>query len=77
MGSTKLTRLGKFFEARSLNKASIARRTGLTKNRLSQLSINPDAHLRADELYLIALAIPVEPGILLEEVCADLRLPKQ
>jgi len=70
----KLTKLGKFFEDRSLNKAAIARKTGMTKNRLSQLSLNPDAQVKAEELYLIALAAGVEPGKLLEEVCENVKL---
>ena len=74
MSAPKLTKLGKFFEDKSLNKAAIARKTGLSKNRLSQLSINQDAQVKAEELYLIALAAGVEPGWLLEEVCGGLKL---
>jgi transcriptional regulator with XRE-family HTH domain len=74
MGSQKLTKLGRFFEDRSINKAGIARKTGLTKNRLSQLSLNQDAQVKAEELYLIALAAGVEPGWLLEEVCGEMTL---
>jgi DNA-binding Xre family transcriptional regulator len=77
MGAPKLTKLGKFFEDRSLNKAAIARKTGLSKNRLSQLSINTAAQVKAEELYLIALAADVEPGELLELVCGEVRLLKQ
>lgn len=75
MPAPKLTKLGKFFEDRSLNKAAIARKTGLSKNRLSQLSINPEAQVKAEELYLIALAAGVEPGVLLEVVCGGMELP--
>ncbi len=68
-----MTRLGEYFKNRSINKASVARRTGLATNRLSQLSINHKAELKASELYLIAIAIGVDPCELLEYVCGDLK----
>jgi putative transcriptional regulator len=40
------------------------------------LSGNDSTKLRADELYLIALAIDEDPGELLKEVFKDLKLPK-
>lgn len=52
----------------------VSRRTGISQARLSQLSSNESTKLRADELYLIALAIDVEPGDLLREVCKELKL---
>ena len=48
----------------------------LSKSRLSQLSSNESTKLRADELYLIALAIDVDPSELLNEVCKGLKLPE-
>ena len=70
-----MTPLGLFLAKRSVNKAEVARRTGLSKSRLSQLSSNPDTRLRADELYLIALAIEVDACELLQAVCREVRLP--
>ncbi|WP_243770847.1 helix-turn-helix domain-containing protein [Mucilaginibacter rubeus] len=61
---------------RSVNKADVARKTGLSTYRLSQLSINSRSHLRVEELYLIALAINVQPNELLEFVCKDFKLPE-
>ena len=55
----------------------VSRRTGISQARLSQLSSNRSTRLRADELYLIALAIDVDPGDLLNEVCKDLKLEKE
>ena len=72
-----MTNLGLYLTKKSINKAEVARRTGISKSRLSQLSGNDSTKLRADELYLIALAIDVDPGELLNEVCKDLKLPKE
>lgn len=70
-----MTPLGLFLAKRSVNKAEVSRRTGLSKSRLSQLTSNPDTHLRADELYLIALAIEVDACELLRAVCREVHLP--
>ncbi|MEL7144817.1 MAG: helix-turn-helix transcriptional regulator [Bacteroidota bacterium] len=67
-----MTELGKYFIQRSINKASVSRKTGLSKNRLSELSNNENTHLRADELYLIARAIGADPCELLQVVCGHL-----
>ena len=71
-----MTNLGLYLTKKSINKAEVARRTGLSKSRLSQLSSNESTKLRADELYLIALAIDVDPSELLNEVCKGLKLPE-
>lgn len=72
-----MTNLGLYLTKKSINKAEVARRTGISKSRLSQLSGNDSTKLRADELYLIALSIDEDPGELLKEVCKDLKLPKE
>jgi DNA-binding Xre family transcriptional regulator len=72
-----LTRLGEYFEKRSINKASVARKTGLGKNRLTSITTSETARLTAEELYLIALAIEVSPGELLEYVCHGVKLEKE
>jgi len=71
-----LTRLGEYFEKKSVNKASVARKTGLGKNRLTAITTSDTARLTAEELYLIALAMEVNPGELLEYVCGHLTLEK-
>ncbi|SMG45061.1 helix-turn-helix domain-containing protein [Arenibacter troitsensis] len=71
-----MTNLGLYLAKKSINKAEVARRTGLSKSRLSQLSSNETTKLRVDELYLIALAIDVDPSELLNEVCKGLHLPE-
>lgn len=70
-----LTPLGRYFKDKAINKAEVARKTGLSDSRLSNLSIDPTSHLRADELYKIALALRANPGELLEFVCGHITLP--
>ena len=72
-----MTPLGLFLTKKSVNRAMVSRRTGISQARLSQLSSNESTKLRADELYLIALAIDVDPSELLNEVCKGLKLPKE
>ncbi|TPN87929.1 helix-turn-helix domain-containing protein [Aquimarina algicola] len=72
-----MTKLGEFLNKKSINKASVSRKTGISKNRLSELSNNTSTKLRADELYSIALAIDVSPCELLEYVCGEITLKKE
>lgn len=69
-----MTKLGLYLQRRAVNKAEVSRKTGIGTHRLSELSLKENAHLRAKELYLIALAIQVSPAELLEEMCVDLKL---
>lgn len=71
-----MTKLGLYLTKKSINKAEVSRKTGISKSRISQLSSNETTKLRAEELYLIALAIDVNPCDLLQEVCGDLELKK-
>jgi DNA-binding Xre family transcriptional regulator len=72
-----MTKLGEYLAKKSVNRSEIARKTGLSNPRLSELSTSPRAKLRASELYLIALAIEVNPCDLLDFVCGDLKLVKE
>ncbi|ASO06011.1 helix-turn-helix domain-containing protein [Arenibacter algicola] len=72
-----MTPLGLFLTKKSVNRAMVSRRTGISQARLSQLSSNESTKLRVDELYLIAMAIDVDPCELLNEVCKGLKLPKE
>lgn len=69
-----MTRIGEYLALKSVNKSEVSRKTGISKARLSELTTKPSAQLRANELYLIALAIGADPGALLEYVCADLKM---
>lgn len=69
-----MTELGLYLSRKSVNRSDVSRKTGINKTRLSELSNNESTKLRADELYLIALAIDVDPCEVLKEVCKDLEL---
>jgi len=69
-----MTKIGEFLAKKSINRAAISRKTGLSAARLSELSNKESARLTAEELYLIALAIEVNPGELLEYVCGKLKI---
>lgn len=69
-----MTALGEILAKRSVNKSMVARRTGLSKARMNELTLNPSAKLRADELYLIAKAIDADPCGLLNQLYANLTL---
>lgn len=69
-----MTELGKFLKKKSVNKAEISRRTNITTSRLSDLCLKEYARLTAEELYLIALAIDIEPSEVLKEIFKDFKL---
>jgi putative transcriptional regulator len=66
-----MTKLGLYLAKKSINKAEVSRKTGISKSRLSQLSSTETTKLRADELYAIALAIDVDPCEVLKELFGD------
>jgi DNA-binding Xre family transcriptional regulator len=69
-----MTEIGKLLNKKSVNKAEISRKTGISTSRLSELSLKNSTRLTAEELYLIALAIDAEPSKVLEEVCKSVKL---
>lgn len=71
-----MTRLGEFLSNKSVNKAEIARKTGISNTRLSELTRKESAKLKADELYLIALAIEIDPTEIITKICGHLNLIK-
>ncbi len=71
-----MTELGVYFTKRSINRSDVARKTGINKTRISDLSNNSKTKLRVEELYLIALAIEAEPCELFKAICKNLKLPK-
>ena len=72
-----MTELGLYLAKRSINKSEIARKTGITKVRLSDLTLKEGTHLRAKELYLIALAIYVNPAEMFTELYKDVKLEQE
>lgn len=69
-----MTELGLYLAKKSVSKAAVAQRTGLSRSRLSELTLNATTHLRAKELYLIALAIDVDPCEVLKEIYGEVKL---
>ncbi|WP_297337987.1 helix-turn-helix transcriptional regulator [Algoriphagus sp.] len=72
-----MTRLGEYFSKKSINQSDVARKTGLTTQRISLLATRPNTKFTAAELYLIAKAIDEDPCKLLEFVCQDIELPSK
>ncbi len=69
-----MTVLGEFLSDKSIKKAEVSRKTGISTSRLSELSRNDATKLKAEELFLIALAIDVPPSEILNKVCGHLKL---
>lgn len=69
-----MTELGLFLARKSVNRSDVSRKTGISKTRLSELANNRKTKLRVDELYLIALAIDVDPCEIFKEICKELKL---
>ncbi|WP_346239609.1 helix-turn-helix domain-containing protein [Niabella insulamsoli] len=72
-----MTKLGLYLAQKSVNKAEVARKTGLTKARMNELTLNERSHLRAEELCLIAQAIDIQPCELLEALYGKLKLQRK
>jgi len=72
-----MTKLGDYLAKRSVNKSMVARRTGLSKARINELTLNETAKLRADELFLIAKAINVNACEMLQALCGHLVLKEE
>jgi len=72
-----MTELGLFLAKKSVNRSDVARKTGISKTRLSELSNNKKTKLRADELYLIALAIDADHCEVFTEICKGLELKSE
>ncbi|PJB59285.1 MAG: DNA-binding protein [Bacteroidetes bacterium CG_4_9_14_3_um_filter_41_19] len=69
-----MTDLGSYLTKKSVNRATVSRRTGISQARLSQLSSNESTKLRADELYLIALAIDIDPGEMIRDIFKGIKI---
>ena len=69
-----MTEIGELLGKKSVNKAEILRKTGISTLLLSELGLKSQTRLTAEELYLIALAIDAKPSTDLEEVCKNVKL---
>jgi DNA-binding Xre family transcriptional regulator len=72
-----MTELGLYLSKKSASKAEIAKKTGINKSRISELTLTASTQLRAKELYLIALALDVDPGEMLKDLFKNVKLPKK
>ncbi|MCH7411478.1 helix-turn-helix domain-containing protein [Belliella sp. DSM 111904] len=70
------TRLGIYLDQRAINQAEVSRKTGIDTNKISGFCTKDLQLLRisACELYLISLAIKVNPCDLLNHICGDLKI---
>lgn len=68
--------LGKYFTSKSINKTEVAQKTGLRTLRLSELSRKETTALKAEELYLIAFPIDVNPEEILHKIYGHLKIKK-
>lgn len=69
-----MTELGQYLSKKSASKAEISKKTGISKSRMSELTLNPSTQLRARELYLIALALDVDPCEMINEIFKGVKL---
>jgi putative transcriptional regulator len=69
-----MTELGQYLSKKSASKAEISKKTGISKSRMSELTLNESTQLRARELYLIALALDVDPCEMIKEIFKGVKL---
>lgn len=69
-----MTKLGLYLTKRSVNKSDLARKIGVTKQRVDKLSNNDKSKLLLNEAYLIALALKVDVKEFINEMCGELEL---
>lgn len=72
-----MTNLGEYLAKKSVNKSMVARKTGLSKARINELTMTETAKLRLDEMYLIALAIDTDPCEMMKILCQGLSLAEE
>lgn len=71
-----MTKLGDLFLQKSVNKSAISRKTGISSSRLSELSRNSNTKIKAEELYLISLALEIPIDKISEKLYGHLQLSK-
>ncbi len=78
MKKDKLTKLGLFLSRKPLSQAKLARRTGISKDRISKLHVDIKARPSVEEIYLIALALEINYNEIVDFLCSELELkPKE
>lgn len=69
-----LTKLGHYLSKKPLSQAKLARRTGISKDRMSKLHVDVKSKPTIEEIYLIALALEVSYTEIVEFLCSGLKL---
>ncbi|SHG07221.1 helix-turn-helix domain-containing protein [Pedobacter caeni] len=69
-----MTEFGEYLARRSVSKAQLARRTGLTVSRINDLTLKDNARPMGFEIYLVALAIEADPWDMLKSLYGHLKL---
>jgi DNA-binding Xre family transcriptional regulator len=71
-----MTTLGLYCAKKLINRAELARKTGITENGMYNLVENETTEIRGKELHLIAMALDIKPNELHETLFGDLKLPE-
>ncbi len=65
------TRFGQFLDKKVVNKSKLAEKTGITRQRLSELSVRENAKIRFDEAVAIARAFEMDLNDLSKELIEE------
>ena len=65
------TKFGLFLEKRAISKARLADKSGLTRQRISELSIRENSKIRLDEACAIAKVLELDLNTLCKELGED------
>jgi putative transcriptional regulator len=63
-----ITKFGLFLERRAISKAKLAEKSGLTRQRLSELAIRENSKIRLDEACAVAKALEIDMNDLCKEL---------
>ena len=78
MKKETLTKLGLFLSKKPLSQAKLARRTGISKDRISKLHVDIRTRPSIEEIYLISLALEIPYTEIVDFLCQGLSLtPKE
>jgi|GEM_PF-1032133 len=72
-----ITQLGLYLSRKPLSQAKLARRTGISKDRMSKLHVDIKSRPTAEEIFLIALALEVPYTEIIDFLCKNLKLRPQ
>lgn len=70
-----MTKFGEFLAKRSVSKSALSKATGITVQRLNDLTLKSNSRLMGHELHLVSLALKVEISEITKFVYGHLTLP--